>query len=94
MSDQHTELTRVKSKISKSIMAFFKKKGVGHEFHADDLRRYVESFTGRTAPGSADRILRELRQQMALNYEVTNRRQSLYLITPVVISTQTQGELF
>lgn len=47
-------------------------------FVADDLRKHVERVVGPTAPGSADRILRLLRQQGRISYEVIDRRRSLY----------------
>ena len=47
-------------------------------FHADDLRRYVARLTGIIAPASADRVLRNLRQNRVIDYKVISRRESLY----------------
>ena len=49
------------------------------EFRADDLRRAVHAELG-CAPGSADRILRTLRQSGELSYSVVSRSRSLYRI--------------
>ena len=55
----------------------------GAEFHADDLRRYVTVTVGTCAPGSADRVLRDLRQKGAVDYEVVNRAAALYRVRSV-----------
>jgi hypothetical protein len=47
------------------------------QFHAADLREYVAAVHP-TAPASADRILRALRQEGRISYVVLNRRASLY----------------
>ena len=47
----------------------------------------------RVAPDSPGRILRQLRQQRLLNYEVVSRRQSLYRVLPVERPAE-QAELF
>ena len=53
------------------------------EFHADDLRSYVDSKLANKTPASPDRILRDLRADSKINYIVLNRRESLYKIVPV-----------
>src|SRR5215467_13167809 len=54
-------------------------------FHADELRRYVLHETGLIAPGSADRILRDLRLRLrgVIDYRVVSRRESLYEVLRV-----------
>lgn len=79
MTDNDAYLDSVASRISAAVLAFCLLR-VGHEFHADDLRQYVRRATGMSAPGSADRILRALRQEHALGYSVVNRRGSLYRV--------------
>lgn len=74
-STQAEHLDRVSVRIGRAIVAFCAEQGL---FHADDLRAYVTANVGIVAPGSADRILRDLRQRGCLNYRVVNRRDSLY----------------
>lgn len=69
-------LDRVTSRIGAAIEDF--KSQSGPEFHADDLRRFVEARVGLSAPGSADRVLRSLRAQGRINYDVISRSRSLY----------------
>ena len=74
---QQENLDRVRSKIQEAILEFANQR-IGQAFHADDLRRYVASQC-QVAPGSSDRVLRDLRQRGLVGYQVINRRQSLYL---------------
>jgi hypothetical protein len=49
------------------------------------------------APGSADRVMRALRQDGIINYKCLRRSESLYRILPArfaVEKPRTQGELF
>ncbi|KKK51240.1 hypothetical protein LCGC14_3116930 [marine sediment metagenome] len=51
----------------------------------EELRSYVgRNLVGCIAPDSPGRILRQLRQQRRLNYDVISRRESLYQVRPVV----------
>jgi len=77
IAEQEANLARVFTKIAPAILEFHKRVGVGGEFHMADLTAYVRART-EIAPDSAGRIMRCLRQDGALNYEVVNRRQSLY----------------
>ncbi|MCC6409465.1 MAG: hypothetical protein IT453_20065 [Planctomycetes bacterium] len=52
---------------------------VGHEFHAQELRDYV-ARVHPTAPASADRILRDLRQRGDVRYVLVSRSKSLYRV--------------
>jgi hypothetical protein len=78
--EQAENLERVSSRIERAIIQFC---SAHPRFHADDLRQFVAKETGIVAPGSADRILRDLRQRGQLNYKVLNRRGSLYQVTDV-----------
>jgi hypothetical protein len=49
----------------------------------EELREFLSAARIAFAPASPDRILRQLRQQGALDYVVVNRAASLYLITRV-----------
>jgi hypothetical protein len=82
MLSQHDHLASVGSRIGAAITAFCRAR-VGREFHADTLRRHVTAQVGVVAPGSADRILRDLRQRGVVVYSVVNRRQSLYRVDRV-----------
>ena len=44
---------------------------------------------GRVAPGSADRVLRDLRKRRKLNYKVLSRRESRYRVIPVEVTQAT-----
>src|SRR5262249_9941550 len=79
-TEQEIELARVTGKIGRAVQTFVRKCGIGGFFHAQELH----DFVGRSvAPASADRILRELRKQGWFDYDVINRRSSLYQITAI-----------
>jgi hypothetical protein len=73
--EQAEHLERVSSRIGAAIVTFCKEH---QRFYAEELRRFVTSETGVSAPASADRVLRHLRQRGVLSYEVLDRRLSLY----------------
>lgn len=77
---QPEALERVSSRIGAAIVEFCKAR-VGKQFHADELRAYVEQKCGPTAPGSADRVLRDLRQRNVIAYRNLSRKLSLYEVT-------------
>lgn len=52
-------------------------------FHADDLRQFVTAVVGPVAPGSADRVLRDMRQSGEVNYTVLDRKNSQYKLLPL-----------
>lgn len=74
------QLERVSSRIAAAILGFLRAKGIGREFHADELRKHVADIAP-AAPASADRILRSLRQRGLVGYIVKDRRASLYELT-------------
>jgi DNA-binding PadR family transcriptional regulator len=78
-------LERVSSRIGRAILEFLRgRMATKHvEFHAEELRKHVDDAVGWTAPGSADRILRDLRSKGVLDYKVVNRRDSLYRVLSV-----------
>lgn len=78
--EQEEHLDRVLSRIEDPIVRFCE---THPTFHADELRRFVVQESGTAAPGSSDRILRQLRQQGVIDYVVTNRRESLYRVISV-----------
>ncbi len=79
--EQRENIARVHHKIAPAILDYFQAHGVGYEFHVDSLRRWIAARYPGIAPDSAGRIMRDLRQSGVLDYEVVNRRQSLYQIT-------------
>lgn len=76
---QEIEIKRVRERIGECIRRFIADRlATGRpQFHADDLRRAVATVHP-SAPASADRILRALRQEGLVAYQVVNRRASLY----------------
>ena len=81
MGDTHAEnLERVTARIGAIVIEYCRKH---RRFHADDLREYVIRKAGVAAPGSADRILRFLRQHKVLDYKCLSRRESLYEVLRV-----------
>lgn len=77
----HAEnLRRVKSKLDPHVEAFFLARSIGAQFHALDLWQFVNARHA-CAPDSPRRVMSELATEGRLDYEVINRRQSLYRIT-------------
>ena len=75
---QTQNLERVTERISRSVLSFFSLRA-GEEFSADTLYRYVEAnCRGYVAPDSPGRIMRKLKGEGRVNYEVVNRAKSLY----------------
>ncbi len=74
--EQASQIARVSQRISAAILEFIDTHNAS--FHANDLRVFVCTRVGHTAPGSADRILRNLRQRRVIDYTVISRSQSLY----------------
>jgi len=81
--EQVENIARVYSKLAAHIVEFFRINGPLSEFHVDHLRRWISLRYPGTAPDSAGRIMRDLRQRGLIDYIVVNRRQSLYRITAV-----------
>lgn len=78
--EQAANLERVSGRISAAILGFCRGRSV---FHMEELRRHVEEVVGDVAPGSPDRILRLLRKQGRIDYEVLSRARSMYRLTRV-----------
>lgn len=87
---QAHHLERAQARLDAVIEIFVRNRvGVGQTFTAEQLRRHVEAYVPSSAPGSADRVLRALRQQGRINYECTSRRESTYR----VLAIERQGRL-
>lgn len=78
---QAKHLESVSARIGKAIIEFMRGHA-GQEFHAEDVRRFVETRCGTSAPGSADRVMRDLRKRDEIAYTVVNRAKSLYRCGP------------
>ena len=59
----------------------FRELGEGNLWHADDLHAAVAAAIGRCSPESANRVLRALRDDGVIDYEVVNRAASFYRLT-------------
>jgi hypothetical protein len=75
--EQKQQLERVSSKLAGLILEFCEQHTT---FHMNELVAFVVARIPNTAPGSCDRILRQLRAEGRIAYEVTNRRASLYRV--------------
>jgi len=67
----------VSDRISEAISEFMTERR-GRQFHAEELRQHVRSRCGEVAPGSPDRILRDLRQSGRISYKCISKSASLY----------------
>lgn len=76
MTEQTQQLTRVREAIAKHVITFIDTR-IGKEFFNAELHNYV-SEKMPIAPGSADRILRDLKSKGVVRYELISRRRSLY----------------
>lgn len=76
-SEQQENLDRVSARIGRAILEFF---GRNQEFFADELRKSVTQQVGAVAPGSADRVMRDLRQKGIIDYRCVSRSQSKYKV--------------
>lgn len=74
--DQQANLARVSGRIGPIVVEFMEAHR-GQEFHLSDLTAYVQAQSPG-APPSVDRVLRDLRQRGLVDYQIVNRRQSLY----------------
>lgn len=76
---QDAELARVSGRIATLVMQFCREHQ-GQTFHLAALHAYVQERAAG-APGSPDRILRDLRTRGLVSYEVVSRSQSEYRVT-------------
>ena len=84
MATQEAKLRRCKSKLQAAIMEFFDRLSVGDEFRGEFLRSFVADRIQGLAPGSSDRVMRAMRKDGLVNYEVVNRANSLYCKKDVI----------
>jgi hypothetical protein len=81
LSEQGANLHRVSKAIAPHVLEFCRERlSSAPNFHAYELNSFVnERCYG--APGSADRILRQLRHKGFVRYEVVDRAKSHYRVT-------------
>ena len=79
--DHGVEFDRVSDKIAATVLSYCE--SLDAPFHLEDLTVFVKERHPEIAPDSPGRILRSLRSQGWLNYEVVSRRDSLYRLIPV-----------
>jgi hypothetical protein len=84
VNEQQQQLLRVRSSLADLIVAFWTRKlaAPSPDFYADELRRAI-AVGVKSAPASADRVLRDLRQAKRINYTVVSRSRSLYRALPL-----------
>ena len=81
-----TQIARVGGVIAQLIVGFCHARLRANvpELHAEELHQHIAKHTaGCSAPGSVDRILRDLRRKGKVSYVVVNRHQSLYRVLSV-----------
>ncbi len=79
MTEQTANLNRVSEKIRSIVRAFFADKAHGRQFTINELTRFV-SLRESVAPDSPGRIMRALRREGSIDYEVVSRSKSLYRV--------------
>jgi hypothetical protein len=79
---QDENLRRVTARIGGTILKWWRERiQYGWlDFHVEELREYVTQSVGEVAPGSPDRVMRDLRQKGVIHYKVLARAESLYQI--------------
>lgn len=84
--EQTENLERVTARLGKAVLSFIASDV--DEFQADELHTFVEREVGFSAPASADRVLRHLRQKGVIDYKVVDRRASRYKVLkrPPIVS--------
>lgn len=81
VGSNRAHLDSVSARIGTAIVAFCDARR-GQSFYMEQLRRHVEEVVGHVAPGSPDRVLRDLRQRGIVSYRVLDRSRSLYEVWP------------
>jgi hypothetical protein len=83
MNGHTANIKRVRNALQGPILVYRNTLGTNNQFSAQDLRDFVDNQTGEDhAPASAQRIMQLMRTLGELDYEVTNRRRSLYRFVP------------
>jgi hypothetical protein len=70
-------LESVSSRIAKHVLQFATTY-CGLTFHSSQLHQYVADRVDKIAPGSADRVMRDLHAKKRLTYRCVDRARSLY----------------
>jgi hypothetical protein len=77
-----SDIERVKGKLRETILRFARRR-LFKDFHAAELLTYCRVLHPEVAPDSPGRILRELRKDGVLDYVMTSRRNSEYVMLRV-----------
>lgn len=87
MLEQRENLERVEGRIGRAIEDFIalELRCGKATFHANELRKWVNDGVPGIAPDSPGRVLRKLRCEGRINYEIVSRRNSLYRALPVEV---------
>lgn len=85
MEDHASNLERVSARIACVVVKFWHARSASAEpeFHAHELVADVLRVAPGTAPDSPSRILRLLKRERRINYELVSRRKSLYRALPL-----------
>lgn len=78
LTEQDENLQRVSGKIANLVRAYWSTLSEGQEFTAAKLTQFVMRYEPDIAPDSPRRIMSDLASHGQLQYEVVNRRRSLY----------------
>lgn len=78
------KINRVSDDLKKVVLEFRSLFHDGEVWHDSDLADFIRDSGYIIAPASPSRILRDMRAQGLLNYEVVHRRQSLYRFIPII----------
>lgn len=82
-AEQRRQIERVSHNIADTVLEFCRKRLASDPlFTVNQLHEYV-SERHQGAPGSPDRILRDLKRRERVSYEVVSRSVSLYRVTGV-----------
>ena len=89
MSDSPENRKRVRGKIVELIKEFCQ---IDRTFHMSELNAHIAAgFDGYVAPDSPGRIMRMLKQEGIINYELVSRSQSKYRVVPSPLNTWLHG---
>ena len=85
-------MTRIPLNLNQAIVQFWSERVASENprFTSTELRQYVQHWNYGTAPSSADRVLRKLREQGKVNYALVNRAMSLYQALPLEMPREAQ----
>ena len=78
LTEQAKQLKRVRDSIDNTVLVFMEAVPVGGEFNGNELHAFVAERHPNVSPSSPSRVLRALRRERLIDYQVTNRRAGAY----------------